>query len=139
MQGGAHLILQVQVSDAVNDETNNTIQDLETAMKKANLTYSQIIKPNPKKPEMIQIEGTSPTQSDAVSSLLNGTSYSNEYDVSEGANNTWTLTMKPLYERDLNQRTVQQAISTITDRVNALGVTEPQIAPYGLGANQILV
>ncbi len=140
LQGGAHLILQVQVSDAVNDETNNTIQDLETAMKKGNLAYSQIIKPNPaKNPEVIRIEGTSPTQSDAVSSLLNGTRYSNEYDVSEGANNTWTLTMKPTYERDLSQRTVQQAISTITDRVNALGVTEPQIAPYGLGANQILV
>lgn len=139
LQGGAHLILQVQVSDAINDETNNTIQDLEQAMKKANLTYSQIYKPNPNKPDVIQIDGTSPAQSDAVNSLLNGTDYSNEYDVSQGANNSWTLTMKPIYERDLNQRTVQQAISTITDRVNALGVTEPQIAPYGLGANQILV
>lgn len=139
LQGGAHLILQVQVSDAVNDETNNSVQDIEQAMKKANLTYSQVIKPDPRKPEVISIQGTSPAQSDGVSSLLNGTSYSNEYDVSQVNDTTWTLTMKPVYERDLDQRTVQQAISTITDRVNALGVTEPQIAPYGLGANQILV
>jgi preprotein translocase subunit SecD len=139
LQGGAHLILQVQVSDAVNDETNNTVQDIEQAMKKANLTYSQVLKPYPNKPEVIRIEGTSPAQSDAVSSLLNSTSYSNEYDVAQNSDNTWTLTMKTAYERDLDQRTVQQAISTITDRVNALGVTEPQIAPYGLGANQILV
>jgi preprotein translocase subunit SecD len=139
LKGGAHLILQVQVSDAVNDETNNTVQDIEQAMKKANLTYSQVMKPYPNKPEVIRIEGTSPAQSDTVSSLLNGTSYSNEYDVAQNSDNTWTLTMKTAYERDLDQRTVQQAISTITDRVNALGVTEPQIAPYGLGANQILV
>lgn len=139
LKGGAHLILQVQVSDAVNDETSNTIQDIEQDMKKQNLSFSQIYKPNPGKPDVIRIEGTSPAQSSAVSSLLNSTKYSDEYDVSEDSNNTWTLTMKPIYERDLDQRTVQEAISTITDRVNALGVTEPQIAPYGLGVNQILV
>jgi preprotein translocase subunit SecD len=139
LQGGAHLILQVQVSDAVNDETNNSLQDIEQAMKKANLTYSQVVKPYPNKPEVIRITGTSPAQSDAVSSLLNSTQYSNEYDVNQVNDTTWTLTMKPNYESQLDQRTVQQAISTITDRVNALGVTEPQIAPYGLGVNQILV
>jgi len=139
LQGGAHLILQVQVSDAVNDESSNTVQDIEQAMKKANLTYSQVLKPDPNKPEVVRVEGTSPAQSNAVSSLLNGTRYSDEYNVSQDNDTTWTLTMKPLYLRNLAQQTVQQAISTITDRVNALGVTEPQIAPYGLGANQILV
>jgi preprotein translocase subunit SecD len=139
LKGGAHLILQVQVSDAVNDETSNTILDIEQQMKKANLTYSQIYKPYPNKPDIIRVEGTAPAQADAVSSLLNGNRYANEYSVTQGSNNTWTLTMKPLYESDLDQRTVRQAISTITDRVNSLGVTEPQIAPYGLGANQILV
>ncbi|HEV2324581.1 MAG TPA: protein translocase subunit SecD [Terracidiphilus sp.] len=139
LQGGAHLILQVQVSDAVNDETNNSVQDIEQAMKKANLTFTQVMKPYPNKPEVIRITGTSPVKSDAVSTLLNSTQYSNEYNVNQDNDTTWTLTMKPIYERDLDQRTVQQAIATITDRVNALGVTEPQIAPYGLGANQILV
>ena len=139
LQGGAHLILQVQVQDAVNDDTNNTVQDIEQAMRKANLTFSQVMKPDPKRPQVIRISGTSPAQSDSVSTLLNGTRYTNEYDVVQDNNTTWTLTMKPVYERDLDARTVQQAISTITDRVNALGVTEPQIAPYGLGANQILV
>jgi preprotein translocase subunit SecD len=123
----------------VNDESSNTVQDIQQAMKKANLTYSQVMKPDPNKPEVVRVEGTSPAQSNAVSSLLNGTRYSDEYDVAQDNDTTWTMTMKPLYLRDLAQRTVQQAISTITDRVNALGVTEPQIAPYGLGANQILV
>lgn len=139
LQGGAHLILQVQVADAVNDETNNTVQDLEQSMKKANLTYSQVIKLDPKRPEVITIQGTSAAQSDKVSSLLNGSKYSNEYDVSQVNDTTWTMTMKPPFRNELEQRTVQQAISTITDRVNALGVTEPQIAQYGLGVNQILV
>ena len=47
--------------------------------------------------------------------------------------------MNPVFENDLDQRTVQQAIDTIRDRVDALGVSEPLIQEYGLGANQILV
>ncbi len=139
LRGGAHLILQVQVADAVNAETDNTVQDIEQQMKKANLTFSQVYKPDPSKPDAIQVEGVAAVQSSSVDALLDGPRYSDEYDVASGANNTWTLTMKPIYERDLDQRTVQEAISTITDRVDSLGVTEPQIAPYGLGANQILV
>jgi preprotein translocase subunit SecD len=47
--------------------------------------------------------------------------------------------MKPLVEKDLEQKTVTQAIETIRDRVDSLGTFEPLIAPYSLGENQILV
>ncbi len=139
LQGGAHLILQAQVSDAVNAETDNSVQDIEQDLNKSNLTFSQVYKPDPNKPEVIRVEGTSPAQSSEVSTLLEGTKYAEEYDVSQGVNNTWTLTMKPLFESDLEKRTVQQAIETIRDRVDSLGVSEPVIQEYGLGANQILV
>jgi preprotein translocase subunit SecD len=39
----------------------------------------------------------------------------------------------------LEKKTDQQAIETIRDRVDALGVSEPVIQEYGLGDNQILV
>ena len=38
LQGGAHLILQVQVSEAVNEETDNTVQEIQQDLKKANLS-----------------------------------------------------------------------------------------------------
>ncbi|MGB7265530.1 MAG: protein translocase subunit SecD [Terracidiphilus sp.] len=139
LQGGAHLILRVQVEDAINDETDNTVQDLQQNMRKGNLTFSQVYKPDPKKPDVIRIDGTAPAQSDAVSSLLDSNQYSNEYEVSGGSDNTWTLTMKPVYETDLDKRTVDQAIDTIRERVDSLGVSEPLIQEYGLGANEILV
>ena len=140
LRGGAHLILQVQVADAVKAETDNSVQEIEQDLKKANLTYSQVYKPDPKKPDVIRIEGISPVQSSAVNSILSGDKYSNEYDLAGGGtDSTMALSMKPVFERDLDSRTVQEAIETITDRVDALGVSEPQIAPYGLGANQILV
>jgi preprotein translocase subunit SecD len=139
LQGGAHLILQTQVSDAVNAETDNSVQEIQQDLKKASLSFSQVYKPDPNKPEVIRIEGTSPTQSNSVDTLLSSAKYSDEYDLSSGTNNTWTLTMKPIFETDLDRRTVQQAIETIRDRVDSLGVNEPVIQEYGLGANQILV
>jgi preprotein translocase subunit SecD len=139
LQGGAHLILQVQVSEAVNTETDNSVQEIQQDLKKANLTVSQVYKPDPNKPDVIRVEGGTPAQNDAIGSLLDGTKYANEYDVSSGSDNNWTLTMKPVFESDLDKRTVDEAIETIRDRVDALGVSEPLIQEYGLGANQILV
>ena len=150
LQGGAHLILQVQALEAVNAETDNSVQEIQQDLKKANLSFSQVVKPDPLiqdpsthketgRPEMIRIDGTSQAQSDAISSLLSGNKYANEYDVSGGNTSPFILTMKPIFESDLEKRTVDEAIETIRDRVDALGVSEPLIQEYGLGANQILV
>jgi preprotein translocase subunit SecD len=139
LQGGVHLILQVQVSEAVSDETDSAAARVRDALKTGNLTYSQVIKPDPNKPELVEVDGTPAAKASDVRSLLDQ-KFSNEYDVNAGSSdNSWTLTMKPLVERDLEQKTVQQAIETIRDRVDTLGVSEPMIAPYSLGANQILV
>lgn len=144
LRGGAHLVLQVQVKEAVNSQTDNTIARVEQDLKTANLSFSRVFKPDPLKadgtgrPELIQIDGVSQLNASAVHSLLDE-KYSNEYDIADTGNGSFTLTMKPLVERDLNEKTVQQAIETISDRVNALGVSEPLIQEYNLGANQILV
>jgi preprotein translocase subunit SecD len=140
LRGGAHLILQVKVAEAVTFETNNAAAQIQQQLKQAGLTFSQVYVPDPaKQPQVIRVEGTSPGSSSAISTLLDS-KYSNEYDVSSSADNTtWTLSMKPSILTALNQKTVQQAIEAIRDRVDALGVSEPVIQEYGLGDNQILV
>ena len=138
LQGGAHLILQVQVLEAVSQETDDALGAIQQSLKAANISFSQIIKPDPKKPEVIQVQGTPAAKSSDVRSLLDA-KFSNEYDISGGSDNGFTLTMKPAIEKALEDKTDQQAIETIRDRVDTLGVSEPTIAPYGLGDNQILV
>jgi preprotein translocase subunit SecD len=139
LRGGAHLILQVVVSEAVGAETDDAVARIEQDLKAANLTYTQVYKPDPvKQPEVVKIEGTSPAASGSVRSTLDD-KFSTDYDLSGGSDNSWTLTMKPNVETALEQKTVDQAIETITDRVNALGVSEPVVSPYGLGKNEILV
>ena len=139
LQGGVHLILQVQVKEAVNSETDNTVARMEQDLKTAKLSFSQVLKPDPARPQAIRIEGVNPTQSSAVRSILDS-KYSNEYDISGGgSDNSFNVTMKPNVEKALDDKTVQNAIEVIRDRVDTLGVSEPIIQQYGLGDNQILV
>ncbi len=139
LRGGAHLILQVVVSEAVSAETDNTVARIQQDLKGANLSFSQVYKPDPTKPETVRIEGTTAAQASAIRTLLDN-KYSSEYDVTGGGGDTsFALTMKPLVESALEEKTVQQAIETIRDRVDTLGVSEPVIQEYGLGKDEILV
>src|SRR5690242_11353573 len=47
--------------------------------------------------------------------------------------------MKPHVLADLKDRTLEQSIEAIRQRVDSLGVSEPLIQKNGLGENQILV
>jgi preprotein translocase subunit SecD len=139
LKGGAHLILQVQVADAVNAETDNMVGTIQQDLKKAHLTFSQIVKPDAAtKPQQVRVDGVPAANQSAVRSLLDQ-KHSNEYDISGGSEGSFTLIMKPSVQNSLETKTVSQAIETIRDRVDALGVSEPVIQEYGLGKDQILV
>jgi preprotein translocase subunit SecD len=139
LQGGVHLILQVVVSEAVSTETDSVVAQVQQDLRKGNLSFTQVVKPDPNKPEVIQISGIAPASVSGVRSLVES-KYSTDYDVAGGnTDNTLVLTMKPVAEKALATRTVEQEIETIQDRVNTLGVSEPVIEAYGLGDNQILV
>ncbi len=151
LQGGAHLILQVKVEEAISAETDNTVARIRQDLKTANISYSQVYKPfppkvdntgkvvDPGKPEVVRVEGVLPDKAGDVNALLEN-KYSNEYDVASGDTaGSFTLTMKPLVVTALEKKTDEQAIEAIRDRVDALGISEPQIQEYGLGDNQILV
>jgi len=137
LRGGAHLILKVEVAEAVSAETDNTVAALQQDLKKANVSFTSVTKPDPNKPTAISISGVSGSGAGSLRSTLD-TKYGAEYDISSD-NGNYTLTMKPTFQADLEKRTVTQAIETIRDRVDALGVSEPVIQEYNLGANQILV
>ncbi|MGD0294870.1 MAG: protein translocase subunit SecD [Terracidiphilus sp.] len=139
LRGGAHLILQVKVEEAVNAETDNTVALIKQEMKTANLSYSQVYKPDPAKATLIRVEGVPLEKSNDTRALLES-KFTNEYDVAGGDEpGSFTLTMRPQIVTALEKKTVSQAIEAIRDRVDALGISEPQIQEYGLGDNQVLV
>jgi preprotein translocase subunit SecD len=138
LKGGTHLILQVQVNDAVNADTDRAIERLKDSLSKRKINYTEISKPDPvNHPEQIVIKGVPPEASSDLRNLV--TDRLPEYDAASAAQNTWTLTMKPTVLADLKNRSVAQAIETIRNRVDKLGISEPIIQEHGLGQYQILV
>ena len=132
LRGGTHLILQVQVNDAVNVDSDNAIARLKEDMRARKINYADITKPDPvNHPEMIVVKGIPPEQSSDFKSIVSDRLP--DYNTSSGAENSWTVSMKAQNLADLKNRAVTQAIETIRNRIDQLGVSEPVIQEHGLG------
>ncbi|MDE1155906.1 MAG: protein translocase subunit SecD [Acidobacteriaceae bacterium] len=135
LKGGTHLVLQVQVAEAIGSTTDRDMQALSTALAATGAT-AQKLDPTAH-PEVITINSPNPAKNSDVRSVLNDNAYQG-YDVQSSAGG-FTLTMKKEAIRDLENRTLDTSIETIRQRIDSLGVSEPVIEKYGLGDNQILV
>ncbi|HEX3436077.1 MAG TPA: protein translocase subunit SecD [Pseudacidobacterium sp.] len=138
LKGGTHLILQVMVDEAVNAATDNDVARIQSDLQQNGITVGSITKPDVSHPETILISGVPVDRTGDVRSILSQR-FGNQYEIASGANNTFTLTMKPTAVADLKKRAMEQAIEVIRTRVDSLGVSEPVIQEYNLGSNQILV
>ncbi len=138
LKGGTHLILQVQVNDAVNSTSDRAVDLLKDEMTKRKINYTDISKPDPtNSPDLIVIKGVSADQRSELDGVISDRLP--EYDHKSGAENSLTLTMKLQNMSELKNRAVEQAIETIRSRIDSLGVSEPIIQQHGLGQYQILV
>jgi preprotein translocase subunit SecD len=138
LRGGTHLILQVMVNDAVKADADNAIERLKTELRTANINYTEISQPDAQNnPDRVVIKGVTPESSGDLRRIVQDRLP--EYDLSSGAENSWTLAMKPSQLTELKNRAVAQAIETIRNRIDQLGVSEPVIEEHGLGQYQILV
>jgi preprotein translocase subunit SecD len=138
LKGGIHLVLQVQVAEAVGSTTDRDVQRIKEDFDKAGITGANVVKLDPAHSETITISGLPAAKASDARSMLQGNDYS-AYDLSSTADGSQKLTMKPGSIRDLEARTLDQSIETIRQRIDTLGVTEPVIQKYGLGDNEILV
>jgi preprotein translocase subunit SecD len=138
LRGGTHLILQVQVNDAVNVDSDNAIARLKEEMRTRKIAYADIVKPDPvNHPETVVVKGVPPEQTNDFKTIVSDRLP--EYDATSGAENSWTVSMKRQSLDELKTQAVTQAIETIRNRIDALGVSEPVIQEHGLGDYQILV
>ncbi|MGD0973761.1 MAG: protein translocase subunit SecD [Candidatus Korobacteraceae bacterium] len=138
LKGGTHLILQVMVNDAVNADSDQVIERLKDDLRQKNISYAEIAKPDPAaNPDRIVIKGIGPNNSGNLKTIAD--ERLPEYTLSSGVEGTYVLAMKQQSLTQLKNRAVEQAIETIRNRIDQLGVSEPVIQEHGLGEYQILV
>ena len=87
LKGGTHLILQVQVNDAVNVDSDNAMERLKQALRGHKINYADISKPDPvNNPEKIVVKGVPPEATSDFDSIVSDRLP--EYDASLGRRKT---------------------------------------------------
>jgi len=128
LKGGTHMVVQVQVEDAVNATTDQTLERLKDELKKRNIPYSDIQKTDS---THILIKGVPQERTQDIQALTN--EQFSDWDLGRvaGDPNARALALKVSAAAGIRTATVEQAMNTIDNRINRLGIAEPTIAEYG--------
>src|SRR5580658_2265456 len=144
LKGGSHLVLQVQVQDAIKTEADGAIERMKEAMRKQSVDYASIDRNEPSTVEdadkiEIDVKGVPPTKTTAFRSLI-AESFS-QWTLTPVNSTDYRLNMRPSELVTLKRDTVERSLQTISNRINQLGLTEPTVQQYGqAGTNyEILV
>jgi preprotein translocase subunit SecD len=132
LKGGVHLVLRVQTDDALRLGSEAAMERMRSELTKAGATGVTAALDGP---TAFHINGV-PDAQDALLRQL-GSEIESTYDRS-GSGGNYRFQMKPNVVVQLRDETVDQAIRTIENRINELGVAEPVVARQGSG-DQILV
>ncbi len=137
LQGGTHLILQVQVREAISQETDQTVDRLTQQLRQKNIRYGEIRRVDD---THILVRGVA---SDSTSQFrdLYTEQFNANWDMSTapGEAGGYQFALRPSAISAIQQRTMDQSLETIERRINALGLTEPTIQFHGRNDNEILV
>ena len=137
LQGGTHLILQVQVQEAIAQETDQTVDRLTNQLRARNIRYDEVRRIDDTHIVVRNVPSDQLSDfRDLVSSQLQ-----NSWDMSPtaGEPSSYTLTLRQSAIAAIQEQTMQQSLETIERRINALGLTEPTIQRHGRKDNEILV
>src|SRR5215472_2338170 len=136
LKGGSNLVLQVQVEQAVGQRCDEAVDQLKKSLRDKNVNFGEVRRVDD---THILVRNVDPATSGTFRDLVNDQFSDWVQTPAAGENNGYLLTMKPSVLQGLRTDTMDQALETITRRINALGLTEPTIAFTGRGDDEILV
>lgn len=138
LRGGTHLVLEVVTDDAIRAETDQAIETMKQLLSRESIVFRQSIRSQNNEFKMV---GVDPTKDSDFRRILS--ERMTEWDLVSTAGevpNTYTLRLKPQQEQTFREQSVDQAINTIRNRIDQLGVGEVVIQKHGgPGQNEILV
>jgi len=136
LKGGSHLVLQVQVDEAIGQRCDETIDAMTKQLHEKNVNVGEIRRVDD---THILVRSVDPTTSGTFRDTVSTQFQDWTISPAPGEQNGYLLAMKPSVVADIRRNVMDQSLDTITRRINALGLTEPTIAFTGRGDNEILV
>ncbi len=137
LQGGTHLVLQVQVQEAIAQETDQMVDRLTKQLRDKNIRYDEIRRVDD---THILVRNVDSAQASVFRDFVQQ-QYGSLWESAPAAGETsgYLLTLRPSAVAQIQENTMSQSLETIDRRINALGLTEPTIQRRGRNDNEILV
>ncbi|MEM9558469.1 MAG: protein translocase subunit SecD [Acidobacteriota bacterium] len=133
LQGGMHLVLQVETEDAVNAETENALDTFERELEGLDLQATlRQTGPRTFQASNLPQDRLGEIRDEIIEPYLPGWN-----ETTSGG--TISFSMQSAEETNIRQLAVNQARQTIRNRIDAFGVSEPIIHDEGLGSERIVV
>lgn len=134
LKGGSHLVLQVQVQDAVKSDADQMIQRLREDLAKQNITYASIDRNDPATIEgaddvVVSVKGIGLNDAGNFRDIV-GREFP-AWNVKPVSSSDYGLTLRRSDLLALKADTVERSLRTIEQRVNGLGLSEPIIQQHG--------
>jgi len=132
LKGGTHLVLEVQVQDAVKADADQAMDRLKEDLKKQSIQWTAIDRNDPQTVAgadqvEITIKGIPSNQTSAFRDIVS--EHFGTYVLSASGSD-YVMKMKPSDLIELKRDTVQRTIDTIGNRIDQLGLAEKSVQQY---------
>jgi preprotein translocase subunit SecD len=134
LRGGSQLELQVQVQDAIKGVGQQVVDSLQEERRKGNVDFTTVDRNDPKtiaEADSIQVNvhGVNASKLTPFKNFIK--EHYPQWNLTPVTGTDFKMTMAPSELIEIKRNTVAQSIDTITNRVNALGLTEPVVRQEG--------
>jgi preprotein translocase subunit SecD len=136
LRGGVHFLLQVDMKAALNKRIEATVGELRGLLRDKNIRHAGIVRIG----DAVEVRFRDEASADRARTVI--TDGNADLDLAvvpapDGGDRILRATLKSAAERTLLDTSVQQNVTTLNNRINELGVSEPVIARQG--ADRIVV
>ncbi len=129
LRGGVHFLLQVDMKQALSKRIDGTVGDLRTLMRDRNLRHAGIARSG----DAVEIRfRDAQTRDRARAAIADTVPDLALADATDGADPKLVATFRPQAAQRIQENAVRQNITTLSNRINELGVAEPVVQQQGL-------
>lgn len=134
LSGGVHFLLEVDLDSALKTRLEGDLEDVKSTLREARIRYRSF----ELKGDQLVGQFRDAEQVDRAKTLIR-TTYSDLQPVSEPGQNPLILTLRisELATREIEDNAIKQNLTSLRNRVNELGVSEPLVSRQG--KNRIVV
>ena len=134
LQGGLHIVMQVETGSALEYELGLTQSRLGQRLSDLELGYDSIL---PTAETVLEIRGTDPVRRDEVRKVLDENL--TRWQIQNLGGGNWRVEMPAELRTYVEENAIAGTLTTIRKRIDGMGVASPTVAQQGIRGDRVLI